>query len=110
MKLLFDENISYRIINKLQNEFTETSHVKNHNLMEKDDHKVWEFAQKEGYSIVTNDSDFNDFSLIWNFPPKIIWLRTGNSSTKYIAQLLIKHKQQIIEFINDTVNSILILE
>jgi predicted nuclease of predicted toxin-antitoxin system len=35
------------------------------------------------------------------FPPKIILLRTGNQSTKYIAGILSKHKTEIVEFVNN---------
>lgn len=109
MKLLFDENISYRIVKKIQLEFPEVSHVKFHNLLKTDDLLVWEFSKSEGYTIITNDSDFNDFSLVWIFPPKIIWLRTGNTSTKHIVELLKAKKQVICDFINETDNGILIL-
>jgi len=33
------------------------------------------------------------------FPPKIIWIRTGNRTSVSISQLLIKHKMRIINFI-----------
>jgi len=62
------------------------------------------------YTIVTNDSDFNDLLLIYGFPPKIIWIKTGNKSTENIANLLILNKVQIVDFINDFENGILIIE
>jgi predicted nuclease of predicted toxin-antitoxin system len=34
-------------------------------------------------------------------PPKIVWLRTGNMPTNLLADLLIKHKDVIKEFILD---------
>ena len=110
MKLLLDENISYRVANKLKSDYSKLSHVKFNNLSKTDDKQIWNFAKKEGYTIVTNDSDFNDMSLIFGFPPKVIWLRTGNTSTKHIADLLRKEKEQIINFVNDTENGILIFE
>ena len=110
MKLLFDENISYKIVNKLSKLYPESSHVKFHNLMETNDQLVWEFAKNENYTIVKNDADFNDFSLVWGFPHKIIWLRTGNTSTKHIIELLKAEKQQIADFINDTEKGILTFE
>jgi len=45
---------------------------------------------------VTFDSDFCDLNIIKGFPPKIIWLRTGNTTTKNIEKLL-RNKQGLIE-------------
>ena len=110
MKLLFDENISFRLVNKLVNEFPGSSHVKFHNLLNTEDKLVREFALQNEYTIVTNDSDFNDLLIIYGFPPKIIWIKTGNKSTENIANLLILNKVQIVDFINDFENGILIIE
>jgi hypothetical protein len=49
------------------------------NLAQANDDKIWEHAKKDGYTIVTKDSDFNDISMVKGFPPHIIWLRIGNS-------------------------------
>ncbi len=110
MKLLFDENISYRIVKRLAKTFPQSSHVKFHNLEKASDIEVWEFAKKESYSIITNDTDYNDFSLVWGFPPKIIWLRIGNTSTNGIVNRLIKEKEQIQNFLDEENNGILIFD
>lgn len=62
---------------------------------------IWEYAKEHEFSIVTFDSDFYDFSLIKGVPPKIIWLRTGNSSTTNIASVIIREQQKIISFLQD---------
>ena len=110
MKLLFDENISYRIVKKVQKFFPESTHVNLHSLSAVNDESVWVFAKNHKFTIVTNDSDFNDFSLIWGFPPKIIWLRTGNTYTQHIVDILIEKKKIIDKFINDEENGVLIFE
>ena len=94
----------------MQSEFPDSSHVRFLNLLKTDDRIVWEFAKIEGYTIVTNDSDFNDFSLVWEFPPKIIWLKTGNTSTKHIIELLKTKKLEIFDFILENENGVLIFE
>lgn len=48
---------------------------------------------------MTFDSDFVDLNIIKGTPPKIIWLRTGNLTTKSIAALLENHIKQIQEFL-----------
>lgn len=52
-------------------------------------------------TLVTQDSDFNDIYLIKGFPPKIIWIKTGNMDTGHIAQLFKKHQSDIEEFFLD---------
>ena len=54
--------------------------------------------QQLEYIIVTNDEDFYEFSVYKGFPPKIIILRTGNTSTQYLSKVLIDHKPEIIQF------------
>lgn len=46
MKLLFDQNISYRIIKKLDKSFQNCLHVSDCGLMDCDDNKIWEYAKK----------------------------------------------------------------
>lgn len=100
MKLLFDQNISRRIIKKLPYIFSECMQVNHVGLKDCDDIDIWNYARDNDYTIVTFDSDFYDLSLVNGWPPKIIWLRTGNLTTSGIAQLL-KNKQEAIEdFIN----------
>jgi predicted nuclease of predicted toxin-antitoxin system len=69
--------------------------------MNSEDTDIWEYARKNEYSIVTFDSDFYDISLINGHPPKIIWIRSGNSTTKEIAKLMMQNKNTIEKFLND---------
>jgi predicted nuclease of predicted toxin-antitoxin system len=101
MRLLFDQNISFRIVNKLINDFPECMHVSDVGLMNCEDSDIWAFALNHNYIIVTFDSDFYDISLISGSPPKIIWFRTGNSTTSEIAQMLITNRNAIFDFINN---------
>ena len=72
MKLLFDQNISFRIVKQLIDLFPDCKHVSDCGLMDCDDSEIWEYARNYEYSIVTFDSDFYDISLINGHPPKII--------------------------------------
>ena len=73
MKLLLDQNISKRIIAALQECYPSSTQVYLEGLEKADDKKIWDFAKKHDYIIVTKDSDFHEFSLIYGPPPKIIW-------------------------------------
>ena len=36
----------------------------------------------------------------YGFPPKVVLLRTGNQSTKFIAELLTQHVDDILSLLN----------
>lgn len=99
MKLLFDQNISYRIVNKIIDIFPDSKHVSNVGLNDSEDIDIWQFAKNENYVIVTFDSDYFDISLINGFPPKVIWLRTGNLTTDEVRKAMISNKEVILDFI-----------
>jgi len=62
---------------------------------------IWEYAKSNDYTIVTFDSDYYDLSIIKGYPPKIIWLRAGNNTTKEIARILEEDIDLIRLFITD---------
>ena len=98
MKLLFDQNISYRIIPKLSDCYPDCKQVRELGLVNAEDIDIWDYARKNDYIIVTFDADFYDISLTGGCPPKIIWLRTGNLTTNQIADLLRKNRMDIADF------------
>ncbi len=53
---------------------------------------------KNGYTIISNDEDFVDLVNLKGFPPKIIILKTGNQSSKYLETLLISCSSKLEEF------------
>ena len=111
MILLFDQNISYRITKILIESFPEARHVSQVGLQDSTDTEIWEFAKSKDYAIVTFDSDYYDLSIIKGCPPKIIWLRIGNLSTREIAILLEKDFELIRLFTTDnSFNNISCLE
>ena len=101
MRLLFDQNISYRITKKIQAYFPDCQHVSDCGLMDCEDPEIWIYAKDNDFAIVTFDSDFYDISLINGHPPKIIWIREGNLSNNELAQLIIKNYDLIKIFLED---------
>lgn len=101
MKLLFDQNISFRIIQKIEAFLPLSSQVRLIGLENAKDSEIWEYARKNEYTIVTFDTDFYDLSLIKGVPPKIIWLRLGNTSTDNIVHCLKQNDELINEFITN---------
>jgi predicted nuclease of predicted toxin-antitoxin system len=101
MKLLFDQNISYRITRLLSSTFANSLHVSSVGLSNCNDSFIWQFAYLNNYTIVTFDADFYDLSILKGFPPKIIWLRTGNLITVKIIERLILNHSIIVSFIDN---------
>ncbi|MGF1636388.1 MAG: DUF5615 family PIN-like protein [Cyclobacteriaceae bacterium] len=102
MKFLFDQNIFYHILKQLPKKFEDAAHVKTENLIDASDQQIWDYAREKDFTIVTQDLDFNDLNSLYGFPPKIIWIRTGNISTSEIDALLLDFYTDIIRFVNNS--------
>ncbi len=101
MKLLFDQNLSPRLVKLLADLFPESNHVFPLGLDEADDTEVWEYARENEFTLVTKDADFGDLSILRGFPPKVIWLRRGNCRTADIEAILRNNFDAIKELEND---------
>jgi len=101
MKLLFDQNISFRILRLLPDSFANCQHVRSVGLNDRNDLEIWKFAKQNGFTIVTFDSDFFDIATLRGFPPKVVWLRTGNLNTVETAECIILNFLKITSFINN---------
>ena len=99
MRFLFDQNISHRILQYLPGIFSGSTSVKGEGLLNSSDKEIWEFARKHNFIIITQDSDFNDLTLLLGFPPKVIWVRTGNLRTKEIVDILVEFTSEIESFL-----------
>jgi predicted nuclease of predicted toxin-antitoxin system len=98
MVLLLDANLSWRLTDPLKSHFGKVYHAEHLDLNQPaKDIELWEFACQEDATIVSNDNDFYKLSLIKGFPPKVVILRTGNQSNKYLLDLIIKHKNDILD-------------
>ncbi|GAB3850138.1 hypothetical protein GCM10028822_15120 [Hymenobacter terrigena] len=95
MKLLIDQNLSYRLVKQLQELFPGTEQVRRLGLMDHRDAVIWEYAQREGFVILTQDEDFLDLSLLRGSPPKVLLLRTGNLPSAQVVDLLRNHQLMI---------------
>jgi predicted nuclease of predicted toxin-antitoxin system len=96
LKLLFDQNLSRKLVTCLADIFPDASHVQFHGLAEKTDTEIWEFAKLNDFCIVTQDADFAERSRLYGSPPKVVWLRCGNAPTSQV-EALIRSGQEAIE-------------
>jgi predicted nuclease of predicted toxin-antitoxin system len=88
MRLLFDQNLSPRLVGRLGDRYPDSVHVQFIGLGSTPDRDVWEYARQHDLVIVTRDADFGELSLLLGFPPKVIWIRRGNCSTGEIERIL----------------------
>jgi predicted nuclease of predicted toxin-antitoxin system len=88
VKLLFDENLSPKLVEALADIFPESAHVDRLGMGSADDDKVWQYARQHAFTLVSKDSDFHEKSLLHGTPPKVVWIRRGNCTTRQIEILL----------------------
>ncbi|RZK14195.1 MAG: hypothetical protein EOO56_25465 [Hymenobacter sp.] len=92
MKWLLDANLSYRLVRLLANLPIQAMHVSRTGLpVAADDRDIWHWARANNLLLVTNDDDFYRFAGTLGFPLKVVMLRTGNQSTRFLANLLHQH-------------------
>ena len=102
MKIIIDENISSRLISRIQYVFPDVEHVKTLGLMTVNDFTIFMFARQNAYdAILTLDEDYFNLQLTHGMPPKIIWLRVGNCSTNALAQVILNNVDTIYAFLFD---------
>jgi predicted nuclease of predicted toxin-antitoxin system len=88
VKLLFDENLSPRLVSAFSGDFPGSAHVREVALKGSTDTLIWRFARENEFVVVSKDSDFRDLSFVAGQPPKAIWLDVGNVSTSAIVDLI----------------------
>jgi predicted nuclease of predicted toxin-antitoxin system len=107
VKLLFDQNLSPKLITRLADLYPNSEHLDLLGLGTADDVLVWEHAKRNDFVVVTKDADFADLSVLRGFPPKVVWIRRGNCSTADIENLLRDHNLVIQDLATDSTSGIL---
>jgi predicted nuclease of predicted toxin-antitoxin system len=68
MKMLVDQNISFRLLPLIRSDFPDASHVRDLGLIDFDDIEIFNYASINGFdAILTLDEDFYNIQLTW-FP------------------------------------------
>lgn len=103
MKILVDQNISFRLVAHLTDAFSEVEHIKAFDLIDSNDYQIFMFARQQGYSaVLTQDEDFYSLLLEHGTPPKVIWLRVGNCSTMFLSEVILRNAGIIESFLKET--------
>ncbi len=101
MKLLLDENLSRRLLPRVESLYPSSSHVALCGLEQASDLAVWQYAGSNGFVIVTKDDDFSALATLRGAPPRIIKLSLGNSSNDLVARVLLAQHALIAERFSD---------
>jgi predicted nuclease of predicted toxin-antitoxin system len=88
LRLLFDQNLSARLVDSLADLFPGSLHVTAAGLGNADDEQVWRFAAVNDLVIVSKDEDFHQRAFLYGPPPKVVWVRLGNCTTETVEQAL----------------------
>lgn len=102
MKLLFDENLSHRLVDAVAALCPDSTHVRSVGLARVSDRAIWQYAQDHGFCIVTQDSDFIERALTHGTPPPVICLRLGNTSTRNFREVLLRNLPPILSAARET--------
>jgi len=95
VKLLLDQNLSPKLVRRLADLYPDSNRVYQIGIDRAADKEMRDYARREGFVIVTKDSDFSDLCILLGFPPKVIWIRRGNCSTADIEAILRDHNSDI---------------
>ena len=109
MKLLFDQNISRVLVDVVGDIFPCSTHVALVGLDTASDREVWDFAEQNGFAIVSKDADFHHLGFLLGAPPKTVWLRLGNCTTTQIRECLLRNRFIIHAFDADPSTAVLSL-
>ncbi|MEW9807220.1 DUF5615 family PIN-like protein [Mesorhizobium marinum] len=109
MRLLLDQNISRRVALALGAHGIEIQHVSSCGLGSASDARIWNFAKDNGYAILSKDADFHHMSFTFGAPPKTIWLRLGNCSTREIAASISRNLPAIAIFLDDADSALMVI-
>lgn len=109
MKLLFDQNLSYKLVAAVADLFPDSAHVRVLGMQQASDEAIWTWAKDHGFVIVSKDDDFHQRSFLYGWPPKVVWLRLGNCSTARIIDCLRRHVNELKDFEADAQASFLSL-
>jgi predicted nuclease of predicted toxin-antitoxin system len=102
LKLLFDQNLSRKLVTRLTDIFPDSSHIQFYQMAESSDTEIWEFAKNNNFCIVTQDADFAEKSRLYGSPPKVIWLRCGNVKTSTVELILRSGIEAIQELLSNS--------
>ncbi|WP_252180302.1 DUF5615 family PIN-like protein [Endozoicomonas sp. 4G] len=105
--LLLDENLSPKLVARINDAYPGSLHVLHSRLDNSPDIEVWRYAKKQKLTIVTKDKDFLHYAIQHGYPPKLVYLTTGNAKLSVIESVLLEKEVIIKSFIKLDKESVL---
>lgn len=109
VRLLFDQNLSHRLVALLADIFPNSAHVRQVGLAEASDDAVWAFAAEHSFVLISKDEDFHQMSFLLGPPPQVIWVRLGNCRTGDVEKCVRANFLTIESFVTERQGSFLII-
>ena len=110
MRLLFDENLSRRLVKRMADLYPGSAHVAEFDLLTKPDWEVWDCARRDGFVIVSTDADFYELATSIGPPPKVIWFRRWAHPTRDAERVLRREAIRIQAFFSEPDLGVLVLD
>ena len=101
MRLLLDQNLSFKLCARLADLFPGSSQARLLGLDRASDRELWDHAAAAGFVLVTQDADFAEMAALYGPPPKVVWLRGGNRTTPAVEATLRRHAGLLSAFAAD---------
>jgi predicted nuclease of predicted toxin-antitoxin system len=100
-RLLFDQNLAPRLVDRVAAAFPGSLHVRDLDLQVATDAEVLRVALERDLVIVTKDKDFADIVTTRANGPKVLWLMLGNVATDEIAESILAAAESIGRLLDD---------
>ncbi|MGI9277970.1 MAG: DUF5615 family PIN-like protein [Endozoicomonas sp.] len=107
--LLLDENLSPRLVARIEPVFPGTMHVLHAGLDNSPDIDIWHYAAENALTIVSKDKDFLEFASLHGMPPHLIHLSTGNARISVVEEVILGNRHKILQFIDQVELGVLLL-
>ncbi|MBY0317611.1 MAG: DUF5615 family PIN-like protein [Reyranella sp.] len=95
MRLLFDQNLSHKLVRRLADVFPDSVHVRDIGMKSANDPAIAKFALEQGLTIVSKDADFLALRFVLGEHIRMVWVRLGNGSTDQVEQALRQRRASI---------------
>jgi predicted nuclease of predicted toxin-antitoxin system len=88
MRFIVDANLPRFLSQWISKKGHVSEHALDIGLAKADDRAIWSYATSQVAVIVSKDQDFADLAMRTDSGPCVIWLRTGNGTTKDLLHFL----------------------
>lgn len=80
-RFLVDNQLPAALVRWFESKGCQAEHVLALQLAQSRDEVIWEWAARDGATIVSKDEDFAQFTILRSEPVAVVWLRMGNCRT-----------------------------